>query len=752
MEKYIKRITNPETGEEEIWLENFVDIDSLLEIYSTLLYNKNIYINENIGFQYEDFNKPIIFNNIIFNKDLSFLFSTFKDYIHFNNCTFRNNLNFSFCSFEKEVKFINCNFNFNISFWRALFKSTVVFSESIFKGKETIFRDCSFFNDTFFEKTQIFSEIGFQNATFGENVYFKGAILENIDFSGAKFIVLEQNKDFTIKNLQRREINFSNVFFGIASFENTSFEKNVRFHESIFKENANFSNTSFKKLVDFYLVCFEKEQQFHLTDFLYRAIFSNTTFKKEVQFLYNKTESNTYISFESAILKKGLDISRSNFNCNLNFWNITIEEKGINDIFNLLSNNVPSEKLRYIDDFGEHKMEAVPSVYKQIRESFRIIKDNFYTQNNKIEGLKFHEREMSVYLKEKSIQDNNLKDKTTKNSIRKEFWKQIFHLKKNYREINIFISNLFDIIKVFFLIIAYFLFFITCVFLSPLLFITYSFTQFLNLKIFCNMYFKMKFTIYLVFHNLNNLKKQNGSIVHTLFFLPIISFLLIHFLLYKIYISYWIMLPLSFLWFYSYIYPIKNKIKKNIKDNNYMSFILLLIPFIFFFILLYGKNNYQENDYVYKKIKHLLSFFNSIKEDNPFYFLFISELTLIFFAILLIILREKQDKILLWFNKNSNTFGTDWVVGINYTLFVTLISTTIILSLSSNIDFLPNLEGIGNFLRSLVEMLNITEWKEIEILGERPNNWQYILIFLARIFIAYGIYQTIQAFRKFGKS
>ena len=40
MEKYIKRITNPETGEEEIWLENFVDIDSLLEIYSTLLYNK----------------------------------------------------------------------------------------------------------------------------------------------------------------------------------------------------------------------------------------------------------------------------------------------------------------------------------------------------------------------------------------------------------------------------------------------------------------------------------------------------------------------------------------------------------------------------------------------------------------------------------------------------------------------------------------------------------------------------------------
>ena len=212
------------------------------------------------------------------------------------------------------------------------------------------------------------------------------------------------------------------------------------------------------------------------------------------------------------------------------------------------------------------------------------------------------------------------------------------------------------------------------------------------------------------------------------------------------------MLPLSFLWFYSYIYPIKNKIKKNIKDNNYMSFILLLIPFIFFFILLYGKNNYQENDYVYKKIKHLLSFFNSIKEDNPFYFLFISELTLIFLAILLFILREKQDKILLWFNKNSNVFGTDWVVGINYTLFVTLISTTIILSLSSNIDFLPNLEGIGNFLRSLVEMLNITEWKEIEILGERPNNWQYILIFLARIFIAYGIYQTIQAFRKFGKS
>ena len=76
----------------------------------------------------------------------------------------------------------------------------------------------------------------------------------------------------------------------------------------------------------------------------------------------------------------------------------------------------------------------------------------------------------------------------------------------------------------------------------------------------------------------------------------------------------------------------------------------------------------------------------------------------------------------------------------------------IILYSSPNLLFLPNLEGVGNFLKGLVDILNLTDWNDITILGEKLTSWQYVFLFIARIFVAYGVYQTVQAFRKFGKS
>ena len=226
------------------------------------------------------------------------------------------------------------------------------------------------------------------------------------------------------------------------------------------------------------------------------------------------------------------------------------------------------------------------------------------------------------------------------------------------------------------------------------------------------------------------------------------SSVLISYIIYQEYVLYWIVLFVFLLYFFGYFYKIRTKIKENIRNNDYMSLVLLLIPIICFFILLYGENNYQENDFVYREIEYFFFFFKLTEGKN----LFILELILMSIAITLAFLPRKQDRILLWFNKNSNSFGTDWVIGINFTMLVALVATIIVLLLSPNMCFLPNLEGIGNFMRTLVEMFNITEWKDVEILGEKPSNWQYIFIFLARIFVAYGMYQTIQAFRKFGKS
>ena len=746
IETYIRIEENHETKEKETWIEGFEN-DFLFKINNLLPGEyKNIHINEDINFQHENFEDFIVFNNIVFNKDFLISYSIFKDHVSFNNCTFEGNLTFRNCTFEKEVRFINCKFNSNIDFHRTSSKSIIDFSESHFRGEESILRDCLFNNNVFFEKAQVVSKINFQNTIFEGNVYFKGAVLGNIDFSGAKFVVPEAGKD-TINKFQQKEINFSRVLFGTVSFENTLFEKNVRFHESTFEKEANFYNTSFKKLADFYLVNFEAEQQFHLTDFLDRAIFSNVIFRKEVQFIYNKTEGNSYINFESATFKRGLDISRSNFNCNLNFWNVTIEKKGVEEIFDYLSNKATFKELKYIDDFGEHKEGSIPSVYKQIRESFRIIKNSFYAQNNRIEGLKFYEKEMSVYLEEKRAQDNLSKaENNTINEIVEKSSKKEVEDKNKYKK-TILLNNLVFFAEFLSFLIVNFLFSIVCVLLSPLLLILSVIVNILDLKIFDNIYINIKNFINFTFCELHKIKEWNSIIFH-FFFISLLLCLLISYIIYQEYVLYWIILFVFLLYFFSYFYKIRTKIKENIRNNDYMSLVLLLIPIICFFILLYGENNYQENDFVYREIEYFFFFFKLTEGKN----LFILELILMSIAITLAFLPRKQDRILLWFNKNSNSFGTDWVVGINFTMLVALVATIIVLLLSPNMCFLPKWEGIGNFMRALVEMFNITEWKDIEILGERPSNWQYIFIFLARIFIAYGMYQTIQAFRKFGKS
>lgn len=745
IEKYIKVVENFQTKQDETWIEGF-EKDFLFKINSLPPKKyKNIHINEDVNFQNENFEDFIVFNNIVFNKNFLILFSVFKDYVSFNNCTFEGNLTFGSCTFEKEVRFINCKFNSSIDFWRTSFKSIVDFSESHFRGEESIFRDSLFNNNVFYEKTQIVSKINFQNTIFEGNVYFEGAVLENIDFSGAKFVVPEGDKD-TINKFQRKEINFSRVLFGTVSFENTLFEKNVRFHESIFKKEVDFYNTSFKKLVDFHGAIFNEAQLFHFTDFSEEAIFANVNFKKEVLFLYCKIESDSYIRFESSIFERGLDISRSNFKKNINFWDITIIKEGEQEIFRNL-NNQHHKNIKYIDDFGEYPTKEVSMVYRQIRETYRIIKDNFYAQNNRIEGLKFYEKEMSVYLEEKRAQDNlsKAKNKTINEIVEKSSKKEI-DIRNKYVKTKI-LHNLYFSCIIFIFFIVNSLFSIVCVLLSPLLLILCAIVNILELKIFDNIYINIKNFINFIFYELHKIKEWNSIIFH-FFFISLLVSLLISYIIYQEYILYWIMLFVFLLYFFSYFCKIRTKIKENIRNNDYMSLVLLLIPIICFFILLYGENNYQENDFVYRKIEYFFFFFKLTEGKN----FFILELILMSIAITLAFLPRKQDRILLWFNKNSNSFGTDWVVGINFTMLVALVATIIVLLLSPNMYFLPKWEGIGNFMRALVEMFNITEWKDIEILGERPSNWQYIFIFLARIFIAYGMYQTIQAFRKFGKS
>ncbi|EKY19716.1 pentapeptide repeat-containing protein [Capnocytophaga sp. oral taxon 326] len=372
---------------------------------------------KNISFNRVEFNGPVSFleskfyeaefKNINFNFFTQFHNSEIEK-LYFEDTTFRGNTNFREISFNGETKFLNCTFTSlqnddseEVSFSESIFKQEANFSGSVFKQEAnfsgSIFDVKANFSNTKFGVKQDDnlnennSEVKFlfENAKFQKEIDFSQAIFyDTIYFSGTEFCT-------DIKDYKKESINFGNA----------QFHRKVRFHHCKFHNTVRFKNTSFNKLVDFYSAHFHKAQQFHFTDFLDRAIFSNTEFDEEVQFLHCRVETRvSYIRFESTIFRRGLDISRSNFNTNINLWDIKIEEEGVLYIFKNI------DDIKYKNDFEAH--DEAPSVYKQLRETYRVIKDNSYKQNNKIEALEFSKREMLVYERElKSVSSKSNNDK-----------------------------------------------------------------------------------------------------------------------------------------------------------------------------------------------------------------------------------------------------------------------------------------------------------------------------------------------------
>ena len=621
LKKYINR---SKSNGKKIWLHKLPNDETLFDVIDNLRKQYNILrytfvINQNIRITGITIDRDVDFSNCIFQKDVNFSGCIFSEKVNFLYCVFNDILIFERTEFKKgifvkngtfseRVSFIESNLNnlHNeypkgvVNFHNIIFKKSILCSQTSFekisfdnvqfkKGKigTSEFVLCSFFyvtfSNTFFEGSTLFESsvaienISFKNTIFKGNTHFRNNIFkgnktnfldckfdsltnisdEQILFSGSTF---ESKTDFTGSNFNIKtnfslfdnhvfekdeschfkdkvdfkgciftketdfsetifegDTNFSEAVFGKegdslsyeVSFNDAKFDKIVRFHSCNFYSNTKFENTSFNKLVDFYLSVFHKEQQFLRTDFLDITIFSGVIFEKQVQFLYNKVNSNSYINFESSVFKEYLDISRANFNCNLNFWNVKIEDK-IRYI---------NTYTKYEDDFGKYNSGnkiIKPIIYTKIRESFRIMKDYSYKQNNKIEGLKFYEKEMSIY------------------------------------------------------------------------------------------------------------EREN---------------------------------------------------------------------------------------------------------------------------------KKRWDKILLWANKISNNFGTNWIAGVKFSLFVGILSyLAVLVAMNDDIELDTSYRGISNFITSLVDVFNLTKWVNLEIIGIRLKGFPYLLLFIGRIFIGYGYYQTIQAFRKFGKS
>lgn len=111
------------------------------------------------------------------------------------------------------------------------------------------------------------------------------------------------------------------------------------------------------------------------------------------------------------------------------------------------------------------------------------------------------------------------------------------------------------------------------------------------------------------------------------------------------------------------------------------------------------------------------------------------------------------DLVILLLSKISNNHGKSYVVGIFFTLFVGALFLQLSIINTQSYAIVDNFSEIkwSNFtdvskyyFQSLLPTHKFTYMDDL-----KPNNRFYLYDFIGRIFIGYGIYQTIQAFRKY---
>lgn len=125
-------------------------------------------------------------------------------------------------------------------------------------------------------------------------------------------------------------------------------------------------------------------------------------------------------------------------------------------------------------------------------------------------------------------------------------------------------------------------------------------------------------------------------------------------------------------------------------------------------------------------------------------------------------LEKVREYTLLYLNRISNSFGMSWGQGVLFTcvtalLFFILINILGITSLpdqTSSPLFVWGWSGwnsFGDVWQNYLRMFYLTKSEDVFNTDIKLNAYGETLFFVSKIFVSYGIYQTISAFRKYGK-
>ncbi|EOF4784468.1 pentapeptide repeat-containing protein [Campylobacter jejuni] len=277
--------------------------------------------------------------------------------IHLNNMVFEQNL--SFHNVKKLSLIINDNVKFNKLF----------------------INNCNELYLQFNGRVKIIDKISINNCKF-KQISINNHIDGNIEFQKCEF------NDFNLYGFSNATIKgaFTFDFCELkekVNFMNFEFENKVSFKMSKFKDNVYFNNSHFKDYADFHECEFEKIACFYGVRFDKAPNFSACYFKepKAVNLINVDIDKLDFKSVEKYIEDNYKDESYKN------------ETKGIQD------------KKEFFKIKNKHKLRYA----KNLKDSFRVIKDVLITQNNTLEAQEWHKLELYAKEKENHI-DLSVKD------------------------------------------------------------------------------------------------------------------------------------------------------------------------------------------------------------------------------------------------------------------------------------------------------------------------------------------------------
>lgn len=110
-----------------------------------------------------------------------------------------------------------------------------------------------------------------------------------------------------------------------------------------------------------------------------------------------------------------------------------------------------------------------------------------------------------------------------------------------------------------------------------------------------------------------------------------------------------------------------------------------------------------------------------------------------------------KDSLILYFNEESNNFGLDWTKGIGFIIqWSFIIYIFYIISYAARVDDISKLNDTSAFFINYLKFLNPFSFLKLPIEDSENYFLPFLFFIFGKTFVSYGIYQTVQAFRKFG--